>query len=132
MPYRRTIMVVAYDRDARESIEEALREDGYRLLTVESQGEALRYLRTFRFGLILCSAEGERSDPWVGLEALRGAAWHTPVVIYSTLPAATFAERGFAGFLAKPCEPEALRATVRQHLPAPSGDAPPGGDLLAV
>lgn len=126
MPYRRTIMVVEDDQDIRELTAAALRDEGYRVVAVEHHADALTQLGAFRFGLILADSEGGIGDPWARLLELREAAGQAPVVIYSAHRAemfADYAERGFAGFLAKPFNLEELLGAVREHVPTP--ETPP-------
>ncbi len=128
-------MVVEDHPDIRELTVAALRDEGYLVVAVAEYSEAITHLAAFRFGLILADSAGVVTEPWRSLEALRNAAGLTPVVIYTAHSPARFAgyaERGFAGFLAKPFDLDNLLAIVREHLPAPAMDATSDGTFLTA
>jgi DNA-binding NtrC family response regulator len=121
VPYRRaSILVIDDDLGIRDMAAEALRDEGYRAVTLVNHAEAVQYLRALRFGLILADSAGSGvADPWAALEAVKAAAGDTPVIIFSAHPPRVFAgyrERGFAGLIAKPFDLDDLLGTVKTVL----------------
>jgi DNA-binding NtrC family response regulator len=82
--------------------------------------EALAALRTVRVDLVLTDAfRADEADPWASLARLRQRAQDTPFVICSAHVVDSFdgyAQRGFAGLVAKPFDPDALSALLRQTI----------------
>jgi CheY-like chemotaxis protein len=80
----------------------------------------VQHLRAFRFDLILADSAGAGvADPWEALEAVRGVAGDTPVVIFSAHAPhvfAGYAEHGFAGLVAKPFDLDDLLETLKAVL----------------
>jgi DNA-binding NtrC family response regulator len=116
-----TLLVIDDDPTLRTLLRRAFSDDGYRVLTAISVAEGLAMLRTFRVDLVLTDAfrtPGE-TDPWTNLARLRDRARGTPVVICSAHRERSFAgyaQRGFAGLVAKPIGLDALSAVVRQTI----------------
>jgi DNA-binding response OmpR family regulator len=121
MPYHRaSILVIDDDLAIRDLAADALREEGYRTITLAGHAEAVQHLAAFRFGLILADSAGAGArDPWPELEAVKDAAGDTPVIIFSAHPPHTFdgyRERGFAGVIAKPFDLDELLETIKAVL----------------
>ena len=121
MTHRRAHILVIDDEPAiLDLTAQALRDDGYRAVTLAGHAEAVRHLAAFRFDLILADSAGAGvADPWAALEAVRAAAGDTPVLIFSAHDPALFADfaaRGFAGVIAKPFDLDQLAETVRDTL----------------
>jgi DNA-binding NtrC family response regulator len=117
VPHRRaSILIIDDDQAIRDLAFEALRDEGYRAVTLASHAEALQHLAAFRFGLILADSPGAlEADPWPILEAVKAAAGDSPVIIFSAHRADHFADyraRGFAGLISKPFDLDQLLATV--------------------
>jgi two-component system response regulator GlrR len=121
VPYHRaSILVIDDDPAILDLAAEALRDEGYRAVTLARHAEAVRHLAAFRFGVILADSAGAgAADPWTELEAVKTAAGDTPVLIFSAHHPSAFAgyaERGFAGVIAKPFDLDELLTTVRDTL----------------
>jgi DNA-binding response OmpR family regulator len=121
VPHRRaSILIIDDDQAIRDLAYQALHDEGYRAVRLASHAEAVRHLAAFRFDLILvdCAGAGQ-ADPWPALEAVRAEAGETPVLIFSAhYPSvfAGYAERGFAGVIARPFGLDELLTTVRATL----------------
>ena len=118
MPYHRaSILVIDGDLSIRDMAGEAMRDEGYRAVTLATHTDAVRHLVAFRFDLILADSAGAGvADPWAGLEEVKDAAGDTPVVIFSAHDPQVFAgyaEHGFAGLVAKPFDLDELLGTVK-------------------
>ena len=129
VPHRRvSILIIDDDRSIRDLAFEALRDEGYRAVTLASHAEALQYLAAFRFGLILADSPGAlEADPWPVLEAVKAAAGDSPVILFSAHRADYFADyraRGFAGLISKPFDLDQLLTTVAAVLTDRGGMAP--------
>jgi DNA-binding NtrC family response regulator len=131
-----SVLVVDSDVAVRDLLQEALRDEGFRVVTVYNMGMALLALRNFRFDCILADALGSpvAPDPWASLSEIRTAAGETPVVIFTAQVRqrfAGYAERGFAGYVAKPFSLDALNTLVlrviHRDLPIQEGVASLGG-----
>jgi len=117
-PYR--LLVVDSERTILELLGEVLAAEGACPTVVDDLPSALEALDHERFDVILADTLDRRTadatfDHWASLEALRARARMTPVLIFSAHPASAFAEahqRGFAGFIAKPFDLDALAQTV--------------------
>jgi two-component system OmpR family response regulator len=129
VPHRRASILIIDDDDAiRELANQALHDEGYRAVTLASHGEAVRHLAAFRFDLILADTAGAtQTNPWPALETVRAAAGQTPVLIFSAHRPDVFtgyAERGFAGVIAKPFDLDELLNTVQATLVGRDQDRP--------
>jgi DNA-binding response OmpR family regulator len=128
MAYDERILVVDDDPGILETLQECLRDEGYRVETALSVGEALPLLGDERFSLVLTDAlvrlRGDRPDYWDAVEQIRVAAGASPVAILSAHSAERFAgleARGFAALIRKPFEIDDFCTTVRQIIDR-SGD----------
>jgi two-component system response regulator QseB len=128
-----SVLVADNDTLIRDLLHEALGDDGFRVLTARDLGTALRALCTLRFDCVLVDTleSPDARDPWASLREIRAAAGATPVVIFTTQERRQFegyADRGFAGFVAKPFDIDTLSAfilrVIRRDLPAQSDVAP--------
>ena len=129
MPHRRaSILIIDDDLDIRDMAGEALRDEGYRAVTLATHAEGVQRLAAVHFDLILADSAGAGvADPWAALEAVKAAAGHTPVIIFSAHAPhvfAGYAEHGFAGLTAKPFDLDDLLATVRLTLTGPESGLP--------
>jgi DNA-binding response OmpR family regulator len=121
VPHRRaSILIIDDDPGIQDLTAQALRDEGYRALTLATHAEAVQHLAAFRFDLILADTAGAtQTNPWPALEAVRAAAGQTPVLIFSAHRPDIFtgyAERGFAGVIAKPFDLDELLTTVQATL----------------
>lgn len=114
---RGTILVAEDDAEIAALLHEALELDGYRVLLAPTIAVALEILAAFRVRLVI--ADGFRAqataDPWASLAPLVARARTTPVILCSAHNPATYADyaaRGFAAFLPKPFDLDALSALV--------------------
>jgi two-component system, OmpR family, response regulator MprA len=121
VPHRRaSILIIDDDPAIRDLANQALQDEGYRAITLASHAEAVRHLAAFRFNLVLADTAGAaKTDAWSALEEVRAAAGETPVLIFSAHHPSVFtgyAERGFAGVIAKPFDLDELLTTVQATL----------------
>lgn len=119
-PQHPTILVVDDDPALRQSVRDALRDEGFRIVAATTHADALAALSAVRFALILSDSTGgavvASDDPWGDLDAIRRAARNTPTVIFSAHDPATFAgyaTRGFAGFIPKPFDLDDMLHAIR-------------------
>jgi DNA-binding NtrC family response regulator len=124
---RQTILVIDDDPAIRDLARDVLAGEGYRVVTAVTHDEAMIALSSFRFSAVLADTAGSVAtssfDRWVELERIRAAAGGAPTVIFSAHNRETFAdfaERGFAGVIAKPFDLEEMLATVQATLPKAS------------
>ncbi len=118
-PYR--LLVVDSERAILDLLGEMLTEEGAHITLAADLSSALDALDRERFDVILADTLDRRTtdtafEYWATLEALKARARVTPVLIFSAHPASAFVEaraRGFAGFIAKPFDLDALAQTVR-------------------
>ncbi|HZU87976.1 MAG TPA: response regulator, partial [Stellaceae bacterium] len=122
------VMVIDDDPHARDLLAEAIRREGYRVMTVADATAALSLAREHRPDLVTLDILMPRIDGWALLAAFKADAelGDTPVIIVTVL-----AERGIAlslgaaGFLTKPVDRARLAALLRQNLAS-------GGTILVV
>jgi DNA-binding NtrC family response regulator len=118
-PYR--VLVIDSERMILDLLGEVLAEEGARPTLVADLPGALAALARERFDVILADTLDRRTtdvafERWATLEAVKAVAGTTPVLLFSAHPASAFAEgraRGFAGFIAKPFDLDALAQTLR-------------------
>ena len=115
-----TILVVEDDPAIGEVVRDMLRDEGVRVVTATTHADALTALSAVQFALVLADTAGgsvvASDDPWGDLDAIRRAAGAAPTVIFSAHNPGTFAgyaARGFAGFIAKPCDLDDVLHAIR-------------------
>ena len=118
-----TILVIEDDPDISAIVVEILRDEGFRVVASDRHLDALDLLADRRFALILSDSAGRsvvtNDQRWADLDAVRRAAVGSPTIIFTAHTPSAFdgyAERGFAGLIAKPCNLDELLATVRHNL----------------
>ena len=116
---KKTILVVEDDEASREGAALALRDAGFGVFALPNGREALDYLRTKPPpDLILLDMLMPVLDGWHFLERLQreGPQPRPPIVITTgTILTREWArDKGCAGFIRKPIDPEALLAEVRR------------------
>ena len=117
------ILVADDNADTLAVIAECLRDEGYTIVAAPSADEAVRALAGTPFALVVTatfeniSASGP--SPWATLDRIREAAGATPIIICSAYAERLFADykaHGFAAFLEKPFDLDALCNLVRQAI----------------
>lgn len=118
----RPVLVVDDDDDIRESLCEALTEEGYEVVTAANGREALEAIEHMQGRpLILLDLLMPVMNGWEVLEALKNARSDVPVVVLSAAAdAARVLESGAIGFLAKPVRLERLLTVIEQHSNRPA------------
>jgi two-component system capsular synthesis sensor histidine kinase RcsC len=119
LPYR--LLVVDSERLILDLLGEVLGDEGMCPTLVADLPSALAVLAQERFDVILTDTFDRRTsdvafDRWATVNAVKAAAGATPVLIFSAHPPSAFAgarARGFAGFVAKPFDLDALAQTLR-------------------
>ncbi len=122
----RTILVLDDDVALRAMLDEALSEEGYRVVGVADLPAAAAALANDSVDLVLAdalrmTAAGGWGDPWVELDRLRALAAGTPIVVVTGQRPADYVDwsaRGFAGLLPKPFDLTTLFTLIRDALPA--------------
>jgi signal transduction histidine kinase/DNA-binding response OmpR family regulator len=122
------VLVVDDDANARDLLQQAIRKEGYRVITATDGESALELARKERADLITLDVLMPRVDGWAVLSTLKSDPQlsQIPVVIVTVL-----AERGIAvslgaaGFLTKPVERARLAEILWRNLHA-------GGTVLVV
>ena len=114
------ILVVDDDKSVRNTLKEVLSREGYEVIAVESGEEALQTMRQVAVDLALLDLKLTGIDGLRVMEEIR-KLWPSTVVImltgYATLESALGALRqGAHDYLLKPCEPDALKESVRKGL----------------
>ncbi|HET8540984.1 MAG TPA: response regulator [Anaeromyxobacter sp.] len=122
-----TVLVVDDERDIREAVSEALKDEGYEVVDATDGAEALRQLRAHHPDIVLLDLMMPGMNGW----EFCAARSHDPE--FSTIPVIVLSALGrvsgldAAAFLQKPFELDALVSTVRRYAP-PHGD---GGGVEA-
>jgi CheY-like chemotaxis protein len=125
-----TVDVLVVDDDAalRESLVEALAQEGFVAIAATNGAEALRLARDRKPGVILLDLEMPVMNGWQFLERRRSdrALMGVPVITLSALAAGTSGRRDVAGRLEKPLDQRELIDAVRPFFsPARSAVARP-------
>lgn len=122
-PSCKSILIVEDNEDIRDSLEEALKMEGYRAYSVKNGAEALEALKRMPGpALILLDMMMPGMDGWSFLEAQKQdhVLATLPVVVVSALTAARALSHGeqptqAVGYLQKPVSIEPLLEIVEQH-----------------
>lgn len=120
-----TVLVVEDDEDTRRVMAVCLQGEGYHVVEAAEAEAALAALASERVDLILTDAAltgtWDSRAPWRVPARLRRAAPAIPIVVCSAHAPRIFAEhaaRGFAGFVPKPFDLDALLGAVARCLPS--------------
>lgn len=115
-----SVLVVGADNAVQELLHTVLGADGHTMIAVETTVAAASYLANARFDLILVASPTLPGDGrWDEIERLHAAAGTVPVVLLSesgAVPFAGYHERGFAGLINTPCDPDDLSTILRPLL----------------
>jgi CheY-like chemotaxis protein len=118
MTSERSILLVDDDADVRESIGDALKEEGYRVATASNGREALRLLKddNVRPDLILLDIMMPEMDGWAFRAEQRKDPdiASIPVIVFTAYgaPRDTARQLDAAGFLSKPLGLDELLSTI--------------------
>jgi DNA-binding response OmpR family regulator len=120
----RFILVLEDDQETRESIEQLLRADGYRVDGARDEDDAVARAKRTSPDLILVSLDGSPDDAIAEASSIRERAelgQSIPVVIFSVQTVAEGAEEEIKGniYLARPDNFDQLRALFRRLLSQP-------------
>lgn len=125
MSVRHPLLVIDDDAAITNMVATALADDGYAVEAVTSTQDALDRLAVHGPDgycvVISDSFSRPPADPFIWLAELRTRTT-APVIVFSGYPEGLFnawQARGFAAFLAKPCDIETLTALVSAHCGAP-------------
>jgi DNA-binding NtrC family response regulator len=114
------ILVVDDERNMRETVQNILSEEGYRVLTAASGDEALRLLAQHEVNLMLIDARMPGIDGFDLLDRARKQYPDIPVVMITAYATPKLAVRAIKGgahdYIAKPFEPEELLSTIEHAL----------------
>ncbi len=116
-----SVLVVDDERDIREAVAAALRQEGYDVLDAPDGAEALRQLRAHHPAVVLLDLMMPGMNGWEFWEArerepeLRGI----PVIVISALGRVSGVDA--QAFLQKPFELDALLSAVHQYADTPRG-----------
>jgi DNA-binding response OmpR family regulator len=113
-----TVLVVEDEEDIRDTVAEALLDEGYDVVRACDGAEALEKLRACRPGLVLLDLMMPRMDGWAFRAAQREdpAVSRIPVIVLSAEGKVTGLDA--AGFLRKPFELDELLTAVRHQVAA--------------
>lgn len=117
-----TLLIVSADVTVQDCLHAAVGADGHNPVVATDIDSALHLLDTQDFDLILVATPNlPGENRWHEVEQLRLAAGVTPVVLLSesgAVPFAGYRERGFAGLVTTPCDPDDLSTLLRPLLVA--------------
>jgi len=111
-----SVLVISADA----TVQAVIGADGHTMIGVDTVVAALPALATTPFDLILVASPAlPGHERWDEIERLHAAAGTTPTVLLSdsgAVPFAGYRERGFAGLIVTPCDPDDLSTTLRPLL----------------
>jgi CheY-like chemotaxis protein len=124
-----TVLVVDDHTDSRTICEIILARNGYTILSAGDGSRALELARTHRPDVIVLDIALPRVDGWTVIEELKKEpdTARIPIVMYTAHSLESYRTRalglGCAGYLVKPCSPQAILAAVQGCFPdGPSAD----------
>jgi DNA-binding response OmpR family regulator len=119
-----TILIIDDSEDTTSLVTQTLEND-FEVLTASNWGEASTLLFRSEIRLVLLDVNLPVVTGPAIAEALRKAKFAPKVLLHSAMDESelrTMAKSvGAAGYIAKPCTPTRLRATIDKHLSAPKG-----------
>jgi CheY-like chemotaxis protein len=120
-----SVLVVDDERDIREAVAEALKDEGYQVLDARDGAEALRQLRAHHPAVVLLDLMMPGMNGWEFCAARKREPelCGIPVIVISALGRVSGIDA--QAFLQKPFELEALVSAVRQY----AGDRGGGGGV---
>lgn len=113
------ILIIDDDEGILEFIGEALTDEGYQVMTTTNGAEALERIAQSPPDLILLDMRMPVMDGWQFAQAYRETPGpHAPIIVITAArdAAASAAEIGAEGYLAKPFSLDDLSRVVAQHL----------------